>query len=636
MLEEKKQPLWQLNDAEAVSLCGTLRRALLGSVSQTGGHLASNLGVVELTVALHRVYDLEEDRLVFDVGHQCYVHKMLTGREDKMGTLRQFGGLSGFPRPWESKADAFVAGHASNAVSVALGMARARTLLHQNHHVIALLGDGALTGGLAYEGLSNAGQSGEPMLVILNDNGMSIQENVGGIANLLAHQRLKPHYLRFKKGYRKVMNALPGGQQIYRVTHKLKQGLKEAILSCSMFEEMGFTYIGPVDGHDVAALTRLLQWIKTLKTPVLLHVRTVKGKGCDYAEQTPDAYHGVSPFDPETGVSLARSGQNFSAVFGDTMCQMAEEDGRVCAITAAMQSGCGLDHFAKSYPNRFFDTGIAEGHAATMAGGMAKQGLLPVFAVYSTFLQRSYDMLLHDIAIDNLHVVLAVDRAGLVGEDGETHHGVFDIAYLSSVPQMRIFCPASFQELRSMLRRAAFECEGPVAVRYPRGGEGAYREDAGEAAAVCLRQGTDITLVGYGVLINALLEAAALLETQDVQAEVVKLNELGAGLDAGFVCASVAKTKRLLVLEDCVNMGSAGQQLAAALAVEQVATDGVWLQNLGAQFVEHGAVSQLRTLHGLTAQAVAQKALSLCRERHEKRVRNTMDERKKTIGRSAV
>ncbi len=311
MLEEKKQPLWQLNDAEAVSLCGTLRRALLGSVSQTGGHLASNLGVVELTVALHRVYDLEEDRLVFDVGHQCYVHKMLTGREDKMGTLRQFGGLSGFPRPWESKADAFVAGHASNAVSVALGMARARTLLHQNHHVIALLGDGALTGGLAYEGLSNAGQSGEPMLVILNDNGMSIQENVGGIANLLAHQRLKPHYLRFKKGYRKVMNALPGGQQIYRVTHKLKQGLKEAILSCSMFEEMGFTYIGPVDGHDVAALTRLLQWIKTLKTPVLLHVRTVKGKGCDYAEQTPDAYHGVSPFNLETGFLWLGRGRTF-------------------------------------------------------------------------------------------------------------------------------------------------------------------------------------------------------------------------------------------------------------------------------------------------------------------------------------
>lgn len=617
MLEEKKPPLWQLSDGEAASLCGDLRETLLSAVSRTGGHLASNLGVVELTVALHRVYHLEEDRLVFDVGHQCYVHKILTGREDEMRTLRQFGGLSGFPRPWESKADAFVAGHASNAVSVALGMARARTLLQKQYHVIALLGDGALTGGLAYEGLSNAGQSGEPMLVVLNDNGMSIQQNVGGIAKLLAHQRLKPPYLRFKKGYRKVMNALPGGQKIYQVTHKLKQGLKDAILSCSMFEEMGFTYIGPVDGHDVAALTRLLQWIKTLETPVLLHVRTVKGKGCVYAEQTPDAYHGVSPFNLETGVSLARSRDSFSAVFGETMCRLAEEDERVCAITAAMQSGCGLDPFAKAYPKRFFDTGIAEGHAAAMAGGMAKQGLYPVFAVYSTFLQRSYDMLLHDVAIDHLHVVLAVDRAGLVGEDGETHHGVFDVAYLSSVPQMRIFCPSSFQELRCMLRRAVFACEGPVAVRYPRGGEGAYREDAGERASVCLCQGTDITLVGYGVLINELLEAAARLKDLGIQAEVVKLNELGNGLDADIVCASVEKTKRMLVLEDCVHMGSAGQQLAAVLAARQVATEGIWLQNLGAAFVEHGAVSQLRELHGLSAGSVVQKALSLCQKRYE-------------------
>ena len=614
MLEEKKeiQSLHQLKDEEAISLCRTLRRELVESVSQTGGHLASNLGVVELTVALHRVYDLEKDRLVFDVGHQCYVHKMLTGRKDKMATLRQLGGLSGFPKPRESKTDAFIAGHASNAVSVALGMARARTLQKETYHVIALLGDGALTGGLAYEGLSNAGQSGEPMLVILNDNGMSIQESVGGIANLLAHQRLKPQYLRFKKGYRKVMSVLPGGTRIYRVTHKLKQGLKDAILSCSMFEEMGFSYIGPVDGHNVVALTRLLQWVKTLETPVLLHVRTVKGRGCSYAEQTPDTYHGVSPFDPETGLPRAQSKQTFSSVFGEALCDLAKEDDRICAITAAMQSGCGLDSFAKEYPNRFFDTGIAEGHAVSMAGGMAKQGLLPVFAVYSTFLQRSYDMLLHDIALQRLHVVLAVDRAGLVGEDGETHHGVFDISYLSTIPQMKIFCPANFNELKRMLRQAMFTWDGPAAVRYPRGGEGAFREDSGEAPAVCLRRGSDITLVSYGIMINELLEGAKLLENHGISAEVIKLNELGTGLDGDFVCASVKKTNHLLVLEDGIMQGSAGQQLAAVLIQKGIHPKKVLLQNLGDQFVDHGTVPQLRERCSLTAEAVLQQGLSLC------------------------
>ena len=620
MLEELKQmqSIQKISDEEAVSLCHTLRQSLISSVSQTGGHLASNLGVVELTVALHRVYDFTKDRLVFDVGHQCYVHKILTGRAEDMKTLRQFDGLSGFPKPRESVTDAFIAGHASNAVSVSLGMIRARSLLNQSYHVIALLGDGALTGGLAYEGLSNAGQSGEPLLVILNDNGMSIQESVGGIAKRLAHQRLKPPYLRLKKGYRKVMSILPGGQKIYRVTHKLKQGLKEAVLSCSMFEEMGFTYIGPVDGHNVVTLTHLLQWIQTLKTPVLLHVRTVKGKGCAYAEQTPDAYHGVAPFDPETGEVRKSSSPNFSAVFGETMCQLAGENERICAITAAMQSGCGLDDFAKQYPSRFFDTGIAEGHAVSMAGGMAKQGLLPVFAVYSTFLQRSYDMLLHDVALDHLHVVLAVDRAGLVGEDGETHHGVFDIAYLSSVPQMRIFCPSSFAELRQMLKRAVLECSGPVAVRYPRGGEGGFCGDSGRAPAVCLRSGADLTLVGYGVLINELLEAAVLLEAQGISSEVIKLNELGAALDTSFVAASVRRTKRMLVLEDCVMQGSAGQQLAAALAQEQIETRGIRLQNLQVQFAVQGTVSQLREQYHLTAQAVLEQALTLCRPSENK------------------
>ena len=464
-----------LSDSEAVALCELLRARIIDAVSRTGGHLASSLGAVELIVAIHRVFRTERDRLVFDVGHQCYAHKLLTGRAGAMDTLRALGGLSGFPKPSESVHDAFVAGHASNSVSVAIGMARARTLQKEDYHVLALIGDGALTGGMAYEGLSDAGGSGEPLIVILNDNGMSITKNVGGVAEHLARQRLKPQYLNFKKGYRKAMSILPLGGHIYNVTHKIKTAVKESLLPCSMFEDMGFTYLGPVDGHDVKGLTRLLSYAKDLQGPVLLHVRTVKGKGYPPAERNPDKFHGVGRFCVETGELVQPAGEDFSQVFGETLCRLAEEDPAVCAVTAAMQGGTKLDGFARRFPERFFDVGIAEGHAAAMAAGMAKQGMKPVFAVYSTFLQRAYDALIHDVALQGLHVVLAVDRAGLAGEDGETHQGVFDAAFLDTVPGMTVLCPSSFQELRSMLRRAVLELTGPVAIRYPKGGEGSFR-----------------------------------------------------------------------------------------------------------------------------------------------------------------
>ena len=466
----KRSPiLGAVSDQEAAELCRTLREELIRDVSQTGGHLASNLGAVELTVALHRVLDTSRDRLVFDVGHQCYLHKMLTGRREQMTTLRQFGGIAGFPKPSESVHDAFIAGHASNSVAVALGMAQARDVMGEDNTVAALIGDGALTGGLAYEGLSNGGQYRGQLLVILNDNGMSIAQNVGAVAQHLASQRLKPQYLSFKQGYRKVMGSFWLGRKLYRVTHSVKKALKQSILPCSMFENMGFTYLGPVDGHDVAYLTKILRYAVSLKEPVLLHVRTVKGKGFAPAERNPDAFHGVSPFHPETGKPKKASGENFSSVFGRTMVRLARNDPRICALTAAMVGGTGLDGFAQAYPGRFFDVGIAEGCAVSMAAGMAKQGAVPVFAVYSTFLQRSYDMLLHDMAIDRLHVVLAVDRAGLVGEDGETHHGVFDVAYLDSIPGITVYAPASFAELDRMLEEAVCRVSGPVAVRYPRG-----------------------------------------------------------------------------------------------------------------------------------------------------------------------
>ena len=606
----KRSPiLGAVSDQEAAELCRTLREELIRDVSQTGGHLASNLGAVELTVALHRVLDTSRDRLVFDVGHQCYLHKMLTGRREQMSTLRQFGGIAGYPKPSESGHDAFVAGHASNSVAVALGMAQARDVLGGDYQVAALIGDGALTGGLAYEGLSNGGQYRGQLLVILNDNGMSIAQNVGAVAQHLASQRLKPQYLSFKQGYRKVMGSFWLGRKLYRVTHSVKKALKQSILPCSMFENMGFTYLGPVDGHDVAYLTKILRYAVSLKEPVLLHVRTVKGKGFAPAERNPDAFHGVSPFHPETGEPKKASGENFSSVFGRTMVRLARNDPRICALTAAMVGGTGLESFAQAYPGRFYDVGIAEGCAVSMAAGMAKQGAVPVFAVYSTFLQRSYDMLLHDMAIDHLHVVLAVDRAGLVGEDGETHHGVFDVAYLDSVPGITVYAPASFAELDRMLEEAVCRVSGPVAVRYPRGGQGEFRGDSGPEPVVVLRTGTDITLAGYGTEINELLGAADRLAQEGIQAEVVKWNVI-TPLDISAVLESVRRTGHLLVAEECVEQGSVGVRTLAALEAAGVQARTA-LVNCGRDYVTHGAVNLLKKSLGLDRDSLFRRAMEV-------------------------
>ena len=616
MLESIHSPsdVKRLNTQQTRQLCDELRAFLVRSVAKTGGHLASNLGVVELTVAIHRVFDTSRDRLVFDVGHQCYVHKILTGRREQMDTLRQFGGLSGFPKPYESVHDAFMAGHASNSVSVALGMARARTMRHEDYDVIALVGDGALTGGLSFEGLNNAGASGEPMIVILNDNGMSIAPNVGALSHHLSRLRTKPGYYEFKKRYRQLLGGSLVGGKLYHVSHDVKTALKKTLLpGSSMFESMGFTYMGPVDGHDEAALEQSLQWAKEQRCPVLLHVRTVKGRGYAPAEERPADYHGVPPFAPDTGKPLRPAGPDFSHVFGAELTALAGEDGRVCAVTAAMQEGTGLTEFAKAYPRRFFDVGIAEGHAVSMAGGMAKQGLVPVFAVYSSFLQRGYDQLMQDVALDGLHVVLGVDRAGLVGADGETHHGCFDALYLAQVPHMTVLCPASFAELRQMLRRAVLELTGPVAVRYPRGGEGAYRGCCGNETFTELRQGSDCTILTYGILINEALAAAELLHQAGIEARVVKLNAI-APLRNDEVLAALGHEKRLLVLEDCVGSGCVGQRLTAILAQQGCAPDKLFLKNLGDTIPCHGSVPQLYAQCGLDAASVAEALKESCHE----------------------
>ncbi len=604
ILETIREPadVKRLSAEETERLCDELREFLVERVSKTGGHLASNLGAVELTVALHRVFDTAHDRLVFDVGHQCYVHKALTGRRELFGTLRRFGGLSGFPKPYESCHDAFMAGHASDSISVALGMARARTLLGKDYHVIALIGDGAFGGGLSFEGLNDAGGSGERLIVILNDNGMSINANVGGMSHNLSRLRTAAKYYKFKKGYRATLTRLPGGRTLYKMSHTVKTALKRSLLPpvSTMFEGMGFAYMGPVDGHNVERLTAVLQMAREETRPVLVHVHTVKGSGYEPAERESNRFHGVAPFDPATGKAKSASALTFSDVFGETLTKLAAEDHRVCAITAAMTEGTGLATFRQTFPRRFFDVGIAEGHAVAMAGGMAKQGMTPVFAVYDSFLQRGFDMLVQDAALEGLHVVLGVDRCGLVGADGETHHGCID--YLPLIPGMTVYAPASFGELRRMLHRAVLEEKGPVAVRYPRGGEAGYDGEGSDEDVTVFGRGT-AAVVTYGILTGQALAASELLKGEGIEVRVVKLNRV-APLNAEAICKALRGVTHLVVAEDQLCAGCAGQRLAALIA-QRGCHVKLRLQNVGGTLPPQGSVGELWHALGLDSEGIA-------------------------------
>ena len=597
------EDLQRLTKAQQLQLCQELRQFLIQHVSATGGHLAPNLGVVELSLAVETVFDTRIDRLVFDVGHQSYVHKILTDRRDQFSSLRRFGGIAGFPKPSESITDAFVAGHASNSVSVALGMARARTLQNQDYHVLAIIGDGATTGGLSYEGLNDAGASHEPLIIILNDNAMSISRNVGGVAHHLSRLRTRPGYFGIKRVYRTVTKKLPGGKYLYRLTHNIKNWMKNRLLDTTLFEDMGFTYIGPVDGHDVSKMIYLLEVAKSLRCPVVFHVLTQKGKGYPPAEENPSKFHGLGPFDPETGRTLAPFGLTFSDTFGDTMLNLGRVEPRLCAITAAMPQGTGLSAFSKAYPKRTFDVGIAEGHAVSMAGGLAKAGMIPVVAIYSTFLQRAYDMIIQDVAMLHLHVIFAVDRAGLVGEDGETHHGVFDVGFLRQIPGLTILCPGCRSELKEMLIWAVRKCTGPVAIRYPRGGDGAFLTAGRETL---FRVGRDITIVTYGTMINQVISAADQLALRGIEAEVLRLRTIKP-LDMEAVTTSVRKTGRLLVVEEAEGVGSVGHEL-----IEKLSQRGVPViysgQNIGDRFVTHGAMAELYRHLNLDAEAIVRRA----------------------------
>ena len=598
--------LQTLTPQERQDLCGEIRQFLISHVSKTGGHVASNLGVVELTVAIETVFHTEIDRLVFDVGHQSYVHKLLTGRQADFRHLRQFGGIAGFPKPSESNTDAFVAGHASSSVSIALGMARARTLQKRDYSVIALIGDGAATGGIAFEGLNDAAVSGEPMIVILNDNAMSIDQNVGGMASHLRRLRTKERYLGMKNRSKNFLSKLPGGKFVARTIHKFKDWLRRHLIPTTIFESMGFTYFGPVDGHDTEHLIYLLRMAKQMNRPVLLHVITEKGRGYAPAAEQPTLFHGIGKFDPETGAPNKSTSPSFSSAFGNTMCQLAGENEKLCAITAAMPGGTGLEAFKELYPERTFDVGIAEEHAVSMAGGLAKQGMIPVVALYSTFLQRAYDMILQDVCMLGLHVVFAVDRAGLVGEDGETHHGVFDVGFLRQAPGMRILCPASLEELSEMLRWSVNDQTGPVAIRYPRGGNGAFIGISRNSVEVC-RDGEDIAIVCYGTMINNTLDAAVTLGNNGICAKVIRLTEI-APLPVQGVIAAVGNIKKVFVVEECTH--DSGIVGALSLELSQLRNDiSVKSIDLGDHYVPHGAVSTLYEHYGLSADAIASRIL---------------------------
>ena len=559
LLQGIKNPddLKKLNQNQIPELCGEIRDCILDTVSKNGGHLASNLGSVELTVALHRVFSAPQDAIIFDVGHQCYAHKLLTGRFDNFSTLRTENGISGFMRPTESVYDAITTGHSSNSISAAYGIYKAKSVLGEEGTAVAVVGDGALTGGMAYEALNNAGDEKGNFIVVLNDNEMSISKNVGSLAKYLTVIRSRPNYYKFKDGFSDFLLKIPLlGNSLYRGFSKLKLLLKDAIYNSNFFEDLGFHYLGPVDGHDEKKLEEILQIAKAKDEPVIVHVMTVKGKGYKFAEETPNNYHGVSAFDLEKGVTTNKS-EDFSSCFGTMLCELAEKDSKICAITAAMKVSTGLYEFSKKYSDRFFDVGIAEQHAVTFATGLAKGGMRPVFAVYSSFLQRGFDQVIHDAAIANVPLTICVDRAGFVGEDGETHQGVFDAAFLSQIPNVKIYAPSNYNELKVMLKKAIYE-DGVSVVRYPRGKEYSSDNFAIDADYSLLGSGKN-AVITYGRLVSTALSAAEELSN----VAVIKLNVINPLPNS--LKEELKKYDKIFFFEEGIKKGGIGEHLGQLL-----------------------------------------------------------------------
>ncbi len=582
-----------------------LRDFLLESVSKTGGHLASNLGIVELTIALHKCFDTPHDKIIWDVGHQSYIHKMLTGRMDAFDTLRKYGGISGFPKACESEYDVFDTGHSSTSISLGLGLAAARDLNGEDYKVVSVIGDGAMTGGLAFEALNNAGSMQTNLIVVLNDNGMSISKNIGGLSGSLGRITSTDKYLHLKTKVKKGISKVPViGESMVSGIHHAKENIKYAVIDGILFEELGFKYIGPVDGHDIKELCETLDSAKSLKGPVLVHAVTCKGKGYSHAEKRPHKYHGIGAFDLDTGAAVSKSsGKSYSAVFGDKLTDMAAEDHRIIGITAAMADGVGLEGFQKTYPKRFFDVGIAEAHGVTFAAGLAKAGLRPYVAVYSSFLQRAYDQMLEDVCLQNLPVTFCIDRAGAVGADGETHHGLFDIAYMRSMPNMTVFAPKDGPELEAMLE-LSLKIDGPCAIRYPRGTAADLHAACADAPgkAVRLKEGNGVDLWAVGNMTEHALAAAEMLQAEGIDAGVVNTASVKP-LDLDMLHASASSVPLIVTIEDGIVSGGIGEAIKAG--VSQQDTEVI---NLGwpDQFIEHGTQNELYEKYGLDARSIAE------------------------------
>ncbi len=595
--------LKKLNMDQLEVLAGEVRESLISTVSRTGGHIASSLGAVELTLALHYVFQSPEDKIVFDVGHQAYTHKILTGRKNQMHTLRQFKGVSGFPKPHESEHDAFVAGHASTSISVALGYALADKHQGKNHYSIAVIGDGALTGGMAYEAICNAGRSNANLIVLLNDNGMAISKTVGSIANWLTKVRTSRRYFHTKDRFHRFMRRIPMiGKPLDRFFSFIVRRIKGSIYNTTIFEDLNLSYLGPVNGHDIEALTVILERAKQLQRPCVVHAVTVKGKGFAAAEDDPVAFHGATTFNCESGEFISHQSDNFSLQFGDMMCRLAQEDEKLCVVTAAMTEGCGLVHFAKQYPNRLYDVGIAEEHAVTFAAGLAAGGMHPIVAIYSTFLQRCADQLIHDVALSRQKVIFAIDRSGLVGADGETHQGLYDLALLRNA-NIPILVPSCYAELKQAFRLALYEMDGPVAIRYPRGAEDDGIAPVDMALPFVVQQkGNSVVLVSHGGMLTTVISAAESLSGVGV----IKMNQLWP-LDESLI--DELKTYSHVVYvseEECA--GSIGESLAACLSgtaarVHILAPHG---------FVEQGTVMQLRKMLGMDVDGIVKYCQKEC------------------------
>lgn len=603
--------LKRLDKEELIDLCSDIRSFLVDNVSKTGGHLAPNLGVVELTVALHYVFDSPNDKIIFDVGHQCYVHKILTGRKDKFNTLRQMDGLSGFPKTYESRHDIFSTGHSSTSIASAIGIATANKLDGKKDYTIAVIGDGSMTGGLAFEALNNANIDGTNLIVVLNDNQMSISKSVGNLSSYLNKIRSNVTYNSGKKKVRELLNRIPFfGRLFIKFIEWFKNGLKHVLLpNSTLFEHFGFTYLGPIDGHDVSEVTEMLERAKEVNKPVLLHVVTKKGKGYKFAEENPDLYHGVGRFDKEKGVE-ASDKSSYSKMFGDTIVNMAEKNKKIVAITAAMPDGTGLTQFMQKFPERFFDVGIAEEYAVTFASGLAKQGYIPVFAVYSTFLQRAYDEILHDVALQKLHVIFMIDRAGIVGQDGETHHGLFDMSFLSSIPNMMVMAPKDGEELKKMMR-FAINYNGPVAIRYPRDGyvEKLTNTKTNLCKAETIKSGNDITVLAIGKMVKRAIEVSDILKEKDIDAEVINVRFLKP-IDRKTVLTSIRKTKNVVTIEDGIIDGGLATAIKD-LIIEEKDVEAKFFAYPD-EFIKHGKTEEIEELYGMDAESIASGCETLC------------------------